>query len=390
MAELITPDEAIGLIDRLVDKSLVVWEEGRGYRLLHTVREFGREHLRESDDYLEVKLRHYRFYCEFAKHTDDRIRGPEQRRWYALYSQLFDDFRAALEFGFSRPELTASTSELTFDLTAFWFNVGRFREAVGYYARALAVCPPGDSDLRARLMRRGGMMLAYHGDPAGVEMMGDALSIAQRIGSEQTLADAYFSLALVLEDSGVAISHLRKALALFERLDDRTGVAYSFGCLGEAVYTEGSLDEARPYFEQSLTRALALGDTRSAGTSTASLGTIQMDRGNTEEARRLFTQALDMVLETGAVFSVYSMFPLITEFVARQGHAFDAARLLGWSERIRLDAGGIRDRMDQFVYDRTHVFLKQALGEPVVSALCEEGMRFSQNEAISLTYSRLR
>jgi predicted ATPase len=63
-------DEVLGLLSHLVDKSLVVAREQGGvtrYRLLETVRQYGREKLSESDKAEQVRQRHAGYYLVLRK-----------------------------------------------------------------------------------------------------------------------------------------------------------------------------------------------------------------------------------------------------------------------------------------------------------------------------------
>jgi tetratricopeptide (TPR) repeat protein len=376
-------DEVMMLVDHLFGKSLVVWGE-EGYRLLHSVREFGLDQLREHAEDENAKRRHFDYFREFARGTEARIRGPEQSIWYTKYSAAADDLRAALDFGFSCEDLVPAAGEMTFDLTSYWFNASCFREAVAYYRQAIDACPPGESDLRARLMRRGGMMAQYGGDQTAGDVLRAALNMAKRVGSEQTLADAYFSVGLYSKDVREATDNLEEALKMFEHIGDETGIGFCMAGIGEIAYVDGDYLTSRTFFRLSLERNQANGDVRSSGASIASLAAIDLAENKVEEARAALIQALRMIMETGVMFSIYSMFPLIIQFIEAIGQRKEAAQLMGWNEKIRREVGGIRDRMDQFIFDEVEQKLRAQLGEQAFSALVVEGAHMTNDEAVTL------
>ena len=382
-SDRLVAEDVLMLVDHLFAKSLII-SEGDGYRILQTVREFARQLLVGSEDEEQTKRRHFRYFCSFARDSEERIRGPLQHDWHKMYYAAQDDLRSALDFGFSRDDLALAASEMTFDLSAFWFNAGNFREAARYYQCALNACPSGESDLRARLTRRGAMMRLYSGDSAAGATMKEALEMALRVGSDQTIADAYFSYGLQTEDARDAIEHLEEALRRFEKLGDGTGIAFSLAGIAEVAFVEADYVTSRTFYRLAIARNELSGDIRSAGASTAALASIDLIEGNKLEAKRGFQNALKMVIEAGAIFPMYSMFALIIQFVQHEGRLMDAARLMGWCEKIRRNVGGIRDRMDQFIFEKVDRELRENLGEHDYSVLSNEGAALSNDDAIKV------
>ena len=382
-AEQLAVNDVLLLVDHLFAKSLVV-SEPTGYRLLQTVREFSQELLLGSSDEEQTRRRHFKYFCHYARNCEARIRGAEQHDWNKKYYGAQDDLRAALDFGFSHDDLAADASEMVFDLSTFWFNGGIFREAAYYYQCALDACPPGESDLRVRLMRRGAMMRLYSGDPTAGATMKEALDMALRVGSNQTIADAYFSYGLQASDPKDAVEHMEEALRRFEQIGDMVGVAYSFAGIGEVAFVDGDYVTSRTFYVLAIERARASGDIRSEGAFSAALASVDLVQGRHEEARRGFQKAVAQILESGVMFNIYSMYPLIIQFIQREGRLMDAARLMGWCEKVRGSLGGVRDRMDQFIYDKVDSELRDHFGATDYSTLFAEGSSFTNDEAIQL------
>jgi len=90
--------DVAGLLGVLVDKSMLVMQTGGArvrYRLLETLREFGREQLVASPSYPAVRAAHC---AEHAELADDAARGlgsPDEARWIDELDAAFDDMREA-------------------------------------------------------------------------------------------------------------------------------------------------------------------------------------------------------------------------------------------------------------------------------------------------------
>ena len=143
-----------------------------------------------------------------------------------------------------------------------------------------------------------GMLAATHlrlGDrPAAVSAARDAVALAERLGDESLLAESLVRLGIALDadDAGEAESSYRRALALYETLQDVRGQARCWDRIGVVAAQRGQWADART----SLRRAIDLG--RTAGTpdewgmAALDLGVVARRTGDLEQARELFGDAL--------------------------------------------------------------------------------------------------
>jgi predicted ATPase len=105
-AEAICWDEELAqrqVLDRLtglVDKSMLVADTaGRvetRYRLLETMREYGREKLMASAEIDQARQRHLDYVVQFAEAAEPMLRGAEQVAWLNRVETEHDNLRAAL------------------------------------------------------------------------------------------------------------------------------------------------------------------------------------------------------------------------------------------------------------------------------------------------------
>ncbi len=138
--EGIGPDEVLDLLDRLVVQSVVMPTEHEGmprYRLLETIRQYGRERLAESGQEEQSLRRHDAFYLALAEHIADSWYGPGQHESLARLRAEHADLRAALERG-SDPQATLA---LAAALRFHWCEGGFLGEGRRWLDRALAAAP---------------------------------------------------------------------------------------------------------------------------------------------------------------------------------------------------------------------------------------------------------
>src|SRR5205823_238803 len=91
--------EVLDVLGQLVDKSLVQLEKREveeRYRLLETVRQYGRDRLVEAGDVESVRNRHRDWFLRLAERGEPELIGPRQVKWLDRLEADLANFRAAL------------------------------------------------------------------------------------------------------------------------------------------------------------------------------------------------------------------------------------------------------------------------------------------------------
>src|SRR5437879_3145802 len=121
--------EVLDLLTSLVEKSLVLYEERDGegrYRLLETVRQYGRDRLLESGEGEAVRGRHQGWYLALAEQAEPELEGEHQGAWLQRLEGDHDNLRAALEWGWESAPVSAL--RLAGALGPFWLARGYWVE----------------------------------------------------------------------------------------------------------------------------------------------------------------------------------------------------------------------------------------------------------------------
>ena len=97
----------------------------------------------------------------------------------------------------------------------------------------------------------------------------------------------------------IAERYFKDALVIEQEEEDKSGIANSFGCLGDIERNRGNWDEAERLYRQSLELRTELGDRSGMATSIGCLGEIEMLRGNLDAAEPLLKESLAKLEELG-------------------------------------------------------------------------------------------
>ena len=150
--------DVLELLTSLADKNLVVVEERNGatrYRLLETLREYGRERLRQSGVEEHWRDRHLAYVVALAEEALTHLRSADQTAWLDRLETEHDNVRAALSHsrhpGRRRQRVAAGRCTVVF-LAAAWPCCRRPQPSL----RSTVTCArPGRIDHRKGVVRGG-------------------------------------------------------------------------------------------------------------------------------------------------------------------------------------------------------------------------------------------
>jgi predicted ATPase/DNA-binding SARP family transcriptional activator len=90
-------DDVLDRLTRLVDRSMVVVRSGvhSRYRLLETLRAYGRAQAEEAGESAELARRHVGYHVDYAERAGAGLQGADERAWAEEALGVYDDLRAA-------------------------------------------------------------------------------------------------------------------------------------------------------------------------------------------------------------------------------------------------------------------------------------------------------
>ncbi|WP_284432936.1 regulator [Streptomyces sp. TUS-ST3] len=127
----------------LRDKSVLSERDGT-YRMLDTVREYGRMWLAELGETEGIADRHAAHVLAETRSAHEQWFGPAQRDWYRRLSFLHSDIRLAVDRLLTTDP--GAALETIGNVTFFWVCSGYLYEARQYLERAMSLLPPQEPD----------------------------------------------------------------------------------------------------------------------------------------------------------------------------------------------------------------------------------------------------
>ncbi|GLI00272.1 BTAD domain-containing putative transcriptional regulator [Phytohabitans aurantiacus] len=237
--------QVLDLLARLVDRSLVVaahTADGPRYGMLESVSAYCEQQL-DSREHDLLRHAHAAYYTALAEQAAAHLRGPDQQRWLRRLDTESGNLRRALGDDRGAPRLTRA-------LMWYWFLRGRLAEA----RRATAAA--GDTTLAA--WHTGFRQLAgEQADSNTALRLHDALTDPR----ERAMAGWFLGYAATrFGDLPVGETLTRAALAAFEDLGDRWGIAAALTVRALQRHVRGDLGGSMVDAEQSRTLFRETGD----------------------------------------------------------------------------------------------------------------------------------
>ena len=193
--------EILDLLQRLVDKSIVITNERYGetyYRLLETLRQYGRDKLLASEEAEITTNRHADYFMKMAKQGRTKLRGPDQILWTHRFIMMRSNFRAALEW-VTETNGTETALQFTCDLFEFWLRHSDFNEAKKWLDRIVSL-PDAQlySEAYLKVLNRLAVTHRLLGEIKESRALTEqALASARSLDSKNDIAEALTNLGVI-------------------------------------------------------------------------------------------------------------------------------------------------------------------------------------------------
>lgn len=168
-------------------------------------------------------------------------------------------------------------------------RAGRYRASLRWTTKGLQLLDEHPNDeIAAELRLAAGVLRFFQGHfDESIALATAAAEAAERVGATMALAQAHLQLEMVYSELGWKVERARHgayALGLFERLDDRLGLANLHLNLGVSQYNEANWPQALDHYERSAHYYRLVGDTIGAEAARNNRAEILTDQGRLDEA----------------------------------------------------------------------------------------------------------
>ncbi|TMR07039.1 LuxR family transcriptional regulator [Nonomuraea turkmeniaca] len=384
-------EDVLDLVIGLVDKSVLIREDHPGgvrYRMLDTLRQYGRERLCERGEEARLRRRHRAYYRDLAGRARAEVFGPEQVAWFNRLQLEHANLRSALDGWLATPADAAIGLSVATDLLYHWITSYYLGEGRAWLERGLAAVTSPD-DVRGRALWAGGWLAVIQADlPAARAMLEECHRIGERLGDESLLGYAELftgMVAMFQERPRDAIVSYEHALERHRGTGDPVGLALSLIRLSLARSFVGESDAAIDAAEQALKVCDAHGDGWHKAYTMMALGVEVWRQGDLPRATELERQSLAFNRSLGDLLGVGITIEVLAWIAATQGLHERAGRLLGVLETVWSLVGAPLSGYGHLAgyHEECQARVREALGEAAFAAAVRRGARLPYEEAVA-------
>jgi predicted ATPase/class 3 adenylate cyclase/DNA-binding CsgD family transcriptional regulator len=333
----------LDLLSQLVDRSLVQMEEegaAARFRLLETIRDYGRHKLSDSGEGAAVRTRHLDYYLALAERAEPELERAGLWVWADRLDKEHDNLRAAMDWSL-HSEQAGKAQRLPGTLFHFWVvrngvNEGRRRveaalqagagdpaaraKALGTasglavwaldlvaaftYGEELLVLGRDAADLRiiGRALMFLGWRSVFADPPAAQPLLEEAVAAATEAGDTWYMSQSRIGLGFMEMQAGnflAARQHLRQGRAIAREAGDYLNTRESLIWLGWTAVFLGELPEAESSVDEALVLVREMRDSWWTCYALLIKALVAVQRGNYGPARDLYDECLKMAGDDG-------------------------------------------------------------------------------------------
>ncbi|MFF3439091.1 ATP-binding protein [Streptosporangium sp. NPDC002721] len=387
-------EEVVDLVIGLVGKSILIREDpppastATRYRLLETIRQYGREKLVASGQEGALRRLHRDHYRRLAAEAYAARFGPLQVSWLGRLKLDHANLRTALEYCFGEPGEATAGLGMAADLLYHWITSHYLREGRHWLDLSL-LCGTGSDEVRGRALWSDSWLAIIQADiVSAAAMLEEAGKLGRSPGHGPVLAYvALYSgmIAMFRGDSDLAIGLYEEAAARHRDDDDPAGQALALVrlCLAHSFRDDWSGSIAAG--EECIALCDAHGEGWHRAYAMMALGLGVWRQGDTSRAAELekeslrFNRSLDDLLGVGVNLEVLAW------IAAANGDHRRAARLLGVLEAVWQAIGAPLSGFGHLTryHDECEERSREALGRQGFDAMVRQGSRMRCEEAVA-------
>ncbi|MGW5152050.1 protein kinase domain-containing protein [Rhodococcus koreensis] len=330
------PEDLLDVLAALVDKSILIREESGTavrFRMLETLRDYGREKARESGELPDLRRRHADWYRQLAQGAEAGWISARQLDWIDRLDREQPNLREALEYSLTDGSGSDSAVAFATALQPFWFSRGQFGEGRLWLDRALAATPGASSAVRATALCRDCVLAEVQGDPAAAAVLvAEARALAERSTDPVAHAFADFARGVhelfigALDSASARLQEAHDAFAAHGDLFAQVWVLLALGWARELQQdTAGALD----CHEKALEITESHGESVYRSHACWGAAVAVWRQGDRDRALRLLRQGLGLVRRRRDPFLAAMSLETLAWIVSAEGSARRAAVLLG-------------------------------------------------------------
>ncbi|MDV7352804.1 protein kinase [Rhodococcus oxybenzonivorans] len=386
----LNPENLLDLVTSLVDKSILIREEAGTvvrFRMLETLRDYGRMRLQESGEYDQTRGLHRDWYKKLALAAEDEWISSRQLDWIARLGREQSNIREALEFcATDSPE---TGLRLAAALFPFWISQSWYSEGRRWLDRLLVSAAKLPTRERVKGLYADSVLAELQGDiPTGTALVEEGRALAEQSTDPMVHALVAYSdgmLALFSGNPGRAPSLLHSALETFSSRKNHPLDIGALHMLGNAHELLGETERAIECYEQVRATTEARGESQYRAYALWGLAVAAWRKGDAVRAARLLEQSLSLARQVNNPRTVATCLEAMGWLAAGERDAHRAIVLIAAAEALgnSIGSAGVVFPTMLAHHEQCEQSSRRALGERAYEAARREGRSLGLGAAVA-------
>ncbi len=380
------PDAVAGTLASLVEKSVLKRDPDRRparYLILDTIRQFGRQRLRETGEEIEIQARHRDWILELSAAASAWDHGQADAL-HRIHRER-DNVWAALDFCLRQPSEAAAGIEICRNLHVYWQVRGPFGD-VRRMVAALCELVEHDSLARAEGLWLGASLAITQSDmDAAAPMLADSLRIGRQVGDLEVIGWSTNYLAVIAWVQGrleEASAHLEASLEL-ARPTNRDIVIGALNVQAYMALLSGRPDRVIAPGEEGLSLSREAGELWARGMLLNALSQARWQQSESRAAEELAREGAAVKHALHDFVGLAVGMESLAMMAAERGAAERAAVLLGSGELMRESVATPIFAAYREQHERSTSSAHTQLGDAAYRLAFERGRSMAIDEAVA-------
>jgi predicted ATPase/DNA-binding XRE family transcriptional regulator len=329
--ESINSFAAIDLLSKLVDKSLVIFEQNGRYKFLEIIRQYAREKLLASGELQAIRQRHLVYFLAFVKTKGEETLSSDQIVALKQLDEEYENIRETIDWAIESGQVEEATELATALAWLYWQSRALFQEA---YQKTMRIVNHPNTT-KEKLFRATALIIAvFHGSfilgdfKQAQAMIDEAIGISKLAGergeNQSAWAYAIWGLCMIGKDNLVAEQVLDMGLSMAREMSDKFLLANTLEFQGALASIRKDYSRAQAFSNESITLFRELGNQWGIARALGNIGLVLYLQEDYQEAKRYLEEALEIhrgIADRNNLITVLGLLGKISALLGKYGQA---------------------------------------------------------------------
>jgi predicted ATPase/class 3 adenylate cyclase/DNA-binding XRE family transcriptional regulator len=324
---IVAEHNVVDLLINLVEKSLITANmEGERYGMLETVRQYAEEKMFANGEAETCHQAHLEYFLKLSEEAEPHLKGAGQMQWFKRLEVELDNLRMALDRSLSSSADREAGLKLSAGIWRFWQRSMHASEGRMYLARLLEQVPREEARetfAYAKALTAAGALAYFQSDYPSAEVSRQkALDVFRKLRDVSGIADSLHGLGNIALSEGnyeTARSMYEECLAIRQKLGQREQLSGTLSNLGLIAYNEGDYSTARSLEMESCSIFQEFGNKAGMGFALNLLGNIARNQGDLPAARKYHEESIALCTEAADQWGVANALNGLAEVALAEG-----------------------------------------------------------------------